>query len=70
MQPDPTIFVVDDHERVRKSVRALLESANLKVEDYASARGFLESGRPERCDCVIADLRMTEMTRLDVQQGI
>ncbi|MEI9884971.1 MAG: response regulator [Rhizomicrobium sp.] len=70
MPPDPTIFVVDDHERVRKSVRALLESANLRVEDYASARGFLETGRPQRCDCVVTDVRMPEMTGLELQEEL
>ena len=36
MTAAPTVFVVDDNVGVRKSLRALLESAGLAVETYAS----------------------------------
>ena len=36
-----TVFVVDDDLSVRKSLRALLESADLEVETFASSEEFL-----------------------------
>ncbi|MEI9993354.1 MAG: response regulator [Rhizomicrobium sp.] len=70
MPLEPTVFVVDDHDRVRLSVRALLESAGLQVEDYASARDFLEKGRPQPSDCVVADVRMPLMSGLELQEEL
>ncbi len=40
------IFIVDDDEAVRDSLRMLLESYGLDVEDYASAREFVQGYRP------------------------
>ena len=41
MTSEPTVFIVDDNVAVRKSLRALLESAGLAVETYASGEEFL-----------------------------
>ena len=37
MMAAATVFVVDDNFGVRKSLRALLESADLEVETFASS---------------------------------
>ncbi|MEJ0027143.1 MAG: response regulator [Rhizomicrobium sp.] len=70
MQPEPTVFVVDDHDRVRGSIRALLESAGLKVEDFPSALEFLDRARPQPSDCVVADVRMPQMSGLELQEEL
>jgi len=70
MPPETTIYVIDDHDRVRNSVRALLESANLRVEDYASAVDFLDRGRPQPGDCIVADVRMPQMSGLELQEEL
>ncbi|MEQ8268979.1 MAG: response regulator [Parvibaculum sp.] len=61
-----TIYVVDDDDAVRDSMRALLESHGLTVRDYSSALHFL--GEEERLyategfyGCLLLDLHMPGM---------
>lgn len=60
------VVVIDDHESVRTSLRALLESSGLTVRDYPSAVAYLEDDGGG--DCVLVDLRMPHMTGLELQQ--
>jgi two-component system, LuxR family, response regulator FixJ len=66
MSDGALIVVIDDHESVRSSLRALLESGGLRVKDYPSAIAYLEDNGGG--DCVLADLRMPQMTGLELQQ--
>ncbi len=60
------VVVIDDHEAVRDSIRALLESAGLVVKDYPSAIAYLAD--PEAGgDCLLVDLRMPQMSGLELQ---
>jgi two-component system response regulator FixJ len=61
------IFVVDDNTSARSSLRALLESAGYEVLDYASAMEFLEQDE-SLGSCLIADVRMPEMTGMDLHE--
>jgi len=65
-----TAFVVDDNAGVRKSLRALLESAGLAVETYASGEGFLAAYNPERPGCLVLDVRLRHGTGLDLQDEL
>ena len=58
MQPPPTVFVVDDEDSVRQSLRWLLESIRLQVETFASADAFLHQFDPGRPGCIVLDVRM------------
>ena len=55
------ICVVDDDEFVRDSVRALLESYGISVEEYPSARDFLSHAQTDQSECMLLDLHMPEM---------
>ena len=57
----PKIYIVDDDESVRDSARVLLESYDHVVEDYASARDFLEGYEGEGGCCLLLDLNMPDM---------
>ena len=70
MTNDATVFVVDDNVGVRKSVRALLESAGLAVETYASAEEFLAAYDPERPGCLLLDVRLRQKSGLDLQDDL
>jgi two-component system response regulator FixJ len=70
MSPEATVFVVDDNDTVRHSLRALLESANHAVVDYDSAEALLGGSDVERGDCILADMRMPNMTGLELQQEL
>ena len=61
-----TVYIVDDDDSVRQSARALLESYDLTVEDYGSARAFLEGFEKGRKGCLLLDLNMPEMSGLEL----
>jgi two-component system, chemotaxis family, CheB/CheR fusion protein len=61
-----TIFVVDDDQDARETMRILLTNAGYKVKAYASAQTFLDSHRPEDRGCLITDVRMPGMNGLEM----
>ena len=70
MTNEATVFVVDDNVGVRKSLRALLESAGLAVETYASGEEFLAAYEPERPGCLVLDVRLRHSSGLDLQDDL
>lgn len=60
------VWVVDDVESVRKSIAAVLETADMSVCDYPSAAQFLASFRPGTAGCLIVDQQMPGMTGLEL----
>lgn len=70
MTPDVTVFVVDDDETVRDSLRWLLEGTGLKVRTYDCGEAFLDDYDPDIPGCLIVDLRMPGMNGLDVQRRL
>jgi len=64
------IFVVDDDDAVRESLRALLESFGFAVREFSSARSFLEAYNPSQNGCLIVDIRMPGMDGLALQEEI
>jgi len=67
---EPTVFVVDDDRAMRKSLRWLIESVNLRVETFESATDFLENFNNDRPGCVVLDVRMPGMSGLDLQDHL
>jgi len=65
-----TIFVVDDDDAVRTSLRLLLKSVGLPVETFSSAQEFLDAFDAERAGCLVLDIRMPGMSGLDLQQKL
>lgn len=65
-----TVFVVDDDEAVRTSLRLLLKSVGLPVETFASAQEFLDQFDPDRAGCLVLDIRMPGMSGLELQQQL
>ncbi|HYD48850.1 MAG TPA: response regulator [Terriglobales bacterium] len=70
MEADATIFVVDDDAAFRDSLRWLLEPLGYAVETYSSAREFLDGYKSGRCGCLVVDLRMPEMSGLELQEEL
>jgi FixJ family two-component response regulator len=67
MSRQPAVFIVDDDDAVRSSLRLLLKSAGLPAVGYASAREFLDAWQPEQAGCLILDVRMPGMSGLELQ---
>jgi len=64
------IYIVDDDEAVRDSLKLLLESVDLSCRTYASAIDFLENHDPDQHSCLVADIRMPGMSGLDLQDEL
>jgi len=62
----PRAFVVDDDARYCHVLRKLMETVDLSVETFPSAREFLEFYDPTLPSCLILDLRMPEMSGLEL----
>jgi two-component system CheB/CheR fusion protein len=60
------IFVVDDDERVREAIRAVLEDDGWLVESYSSCEGFLEALHPEKSACLLIDAYLPGMSGLEL----
>ncbi len=63
----PTVYVVDDDEAVRDSIKELVESVDLKAETFSSAQSFLESYITDQPGCLVLDVRMAKMSGLALQ---
>jgi two-component system response regulator FixJ len=63
----PIVYVVDDDLSVRRTFNRLLTAAGWRVETYASGTAFLDAYPAGQCGCVVLDLRMPEMSGLEVQ---
>src|SRR3984893_17598455 len=68
--PDKPVFVVDDDAAVRQGLRFMLRTAGYSVEAFPSARSFLEDYDPRRGGCLLLDVRMPQMTGLELQQQL
>jgi FixJ family two-component response regulator len=61
MPPCATIFIVDDDEDLRNSLKSLMESAGLPAEVFPSAEAFLAMYTDTRPGCLLLDVRMPGM---------
>lgn len=64
----PLIYVVDDDEAFRDSLRWLLESAGYRVATFATAEHFLASYLPDASACLVLDVRMPGWSGLELQE--
>ncbi len=70
MPLESIVFIVDDDEAVRDSLRWLMESVGLRAESYDSANAFLENCRSDQAGCLLLDIRMPGMSGLDLQERL
>jgi FixJ family two-component response regulator len=64
------VFVVDDEVAVCASVSRLLRSVGLDVQTFNSAQEFLHSKRPDAPGCLVLDVRLPDLSGLDLQQEL
>ena len=70
MSDQITVFIVDDDEEVRDSLKLLIESVGLETETFDSAETYLKSFDPNRAGCLILDVRMKGMSGLSLQEHL
>lgn len=68
ISPPVTVFVIDDDESVRKSLKRLLDAAHHKTEVFKSASEFLSRSPHPGPSCIIVDVRMPGVTGIDLQK--
>ena len=61
------VAIVDDDESVQRSLQDLIESDGLTALCFGSAEQFLESDTRNQAACLIADIRMSGMSGLELQ---
>jgi len=64
---EPTVFIVDDDEAVRDSIKELVRSVGLAAKTYASAQGFLDAFDDSLPGCLVLDVRMAHMSGVTLQ---
>jgi FixJ family two-component response regulator len=67
---DPIVFVVDDDASVRDAVKRLIASVGLRVATFGSTREFLSSKRPEAPACLVLDVRLPDVSGLELQREL
>jgi FixJ family two-component response regulator len=66
----PVVFVVDDDPVVCTSMKRLIRTLGLEVQTFTSAQEFLRTKRPDAPGCLILDVRLPDLSGLDLQQEL
>ena len=64
------VFVIDDDESVRKSLKRLLTSSDYESEVFKSAADFLVRPPYEEPSCVIVDVQMPGLNGIKFQEAL
>jgi FixJ family two-component response regulator len=64
------VYLIDDDESMRLSLTRMLRDVGYLVEDYASAKVFLEKSVPVSPAVILLDMQMPDMTGLDLQEAL
>jgi two-component system response regulator FixJ len=66
----PMVFIVDDDDAVRNSLRLLLKSLGLAATALPTAQEFLAKYDPQQPGCLILDVRMPGMSGMELQHQL
>ena len=64
------VYVLDDDEAMRDSLRWLLESTGYRVTAYSTAERFLAGYKSGAASCIVLDVRMPGLSGLQLQQEL
>lgn len=64
------IYLIDDDESMRVSLSRMLRELGYLVDDYASAKVFMEKSVPVSPAVILLDMQMPDMTGLDLQEQL
>ena len=66
----PIVFVVDDESSRWDLIKRLLQSVGLEARHFTSASEFLRAKRPDAPGCLVLDVRLPDLSGLDLQQEL
>lgn len=64
------VFVVDDDQSVRSSLKFLIGTVGLRVESFDSAEAFLDRKVSDITSCLVLDVRLRGLSGLDLQREL
>jgi FixJ family two-component response regulator len=67
LEDSSLVAIVEDDDLMRSALQGLLKAVGLQARAFASAEEFLESGQQHDTACLIADIRMSGMSGLELQ---
>src|SRR5271154_4810180 len=66
----PTVYIVDDDQATRKSLRWLVETLGVPVQTFHCAVSFLDAYDASMPGCLVLDMMMPGMNGLELQQEL
>ncbi|HKQ12701.1 MAG TPA: response regulator transcription factor [Steroidobacteraceae bacterium] len=64
----PVVYIVDDDDGMRRALTVLITTVGYQPVAFAKASEFLAKHDPGQPSCLVLDVRMPEMSGLEVQQ--
>jgi FixJ family two-component response regulator len=65
-----TVYIVDDDDAIRDSLRMLFTALKISAETFGSAAAFLTAYRRDWSGCIVLDIRMPGMSGLVMQEEL
>jgi two-component system, LuxR family, response regulator FixJ len=66
----PTVYVVDDDDGMRRALDTLLSTVGFKTAVFSRPSEFLANFKADVPGCLVLDIRMPDMSGLEVQQHL
>jgi FixJ family two-component response regulator len=66
----PTVYIVDDDDGMRRALTVLMTTVGYNAVAYERPTEFLQKLDPNQPGCLVLDVRMPEMSGLEVQQQL
>jgi FixJ family two-component response regulator len=66
----PTVFIVDDDDSMRRAIALLLKTVGYSPVEFSKPSEFLAKFDPKIHGCLVLDIRMPELSGLEVQQQL
>jgi two-component system response regulator FixJ len=66
----PTIYIVDDDDGMRRALSVLMSTVGYNATTFERPAEFLQKLDPNQPGCLVLDVRMPEMSGLEVQQQL
>jgi FixJ family two-component response regulator len=65
-----TVFVIDNDESLRESLRWMLEGSGFQCRSFDRAEAFLAAYRPDHAGCLLLDVRLPGMSGVVLQEEL
>ncbi|MDH5573467.1 MAG: response regulator FixJ [Gammaproteobacteria bacterium] len=65
-----TVHIIDDDPATRDSLQWLIEAEDYQVRTFSNALSFLDNLPDETVGCILTDIRMPEMSGLELYQAL